>query len=162
MKDNALLKRPLTEAEIAQLEDFLISDSVPEEAMDLSMMDGFITALVSGPSLTMPSSVLRWIWDSEHGHAAPMFANAGESAAIITLIMRHWNDIDDTLNSEPEEYEPLTLEGKADGQTIAIIDSWCSGYCKGIAVDRARWGPLLAQHPGWFTAIMLYGMEDGW
>jgi uncharacterized protein len=162
MKGDRLLAYPLTEAEIAQLEDFLLSDSVPEEAMDLSMMDGFITALVSGPSLTMPSSVLRWIWDSEHGHDAPMFANAVESAAIITLIMRHWNDIDDTLNSEPEEYEPLILERKADGQTIPIVDSWCSGYCKGIAVDRARWSPLLAQHPEWFTAIVLYGTEDGW
>ena len=55
MKGNALLAYPLTEAEIAPLEDFLIGDSVPEEAMDLSMTDGFITALASGPSLTPPS-----------------------------------------------------------------------------------------------------------
>jgi uncharacterized protein len=97
MKGNALLAYPLTESEIAQLEDFLISDSVPEEAMDLSMMDGFITALASGPSLTMPSSMLRWIWDSEHGKDAPTFANTVDSASIITLILRHWNDINDTL-----------------------------------------------------------------
>jgi hypothetical protein len=53
----ALLAYPLSEAEIDQLDDFLISDSVPEEAMDLSMMDGFITALASGPNLMMPSSM---------------------------------------------------------------------------------------------------------
>ena len=47
MKGNVLLAYPLTETEIAQLDDFLISDSVPEEAMDVSMMDGFITALSS-------------------------------------------------------------------------------------------------------------------
>jgi uncharacterized protein len=162
MKGNALLAYPLTETEIAQLDDFLISDSVPEEAMDLSMMDGFISALASGPNLTMPSSMLRWIWDSEHGKDAPTFANAVESASIITLIIRHWNDINDTLNRAPDEYEPLILERKADGRTIPIVDSWCSGYYKGIAVDRARWNPLLAQHPEWFTAIMLYGTEDGW
>jgi Uncharacterised protein family (UPF0149) len=45
-----LVAYPLTETEIGQLDDFLISDSVPEEAMDLSMMDGFITALASGPN----------------------------------------------------------------------------------------------------------------
>jgi uncharacterized protein len=162
MKGNALLAYPLTETEIAQLEDFLISDSAPEEAMDLSMMDGFITALASGPSLTPPSLMLRWIWDSEHGKDAPTFANAVESASIITLILRHWNDINDTLNRAPDEYEPLTLERKADGRTIPILDSWCSGYYKGIALDRARWKPLLAQHPEWFQAIMLYGTKDGW
>ncbi len=162
MKGNALLASPLSEAEIDRLDDFLISDSVPEEAMDLSMMDGFITALVSGPNLMMPSSMLKWIWDSEHGEDAPTFANAAESASIITLIMRHWNDINDTLNRAPDEYEPLIQEREADGRTIPIIDSWCCGYYKGIALDRDMWSPLLAQHPGWFTAIRLYGTQDGW
>jgi len=126
------------------------------------MIDGFITALASGQSLTMPSSMLRWIWDSEHGQDAPMFANAAESESIITLILRHWNDINDTLNHAPDEYQPLILERKADGQTIPILDSWCSGYYKGIVVDRARWKPLLDTHPEWFTAIILYGTKDGW
>jgi uncharacterized protein len=162
MKGNALLAYPLSEAEIDRLDDFLISDSVPEEAMDLSMMDGFITGLVSGPNLMMPSSMLKWIWDSEHGEDAPAFANAAESARIIALIIRHWNDINDTLNRAPDEYEPLIQERKADGRKIPIIDSWCSGYYKGIALDRDMWSPLLAQHPEWFTAIMLYGTEDGW
>jgi uncharacterized protein len=36
------------------------------------------------------------------------------------------------------------------------------GYYKGIAIDRAGWNPLLEQHPEWFTAILLYGTEDGW
>jgi uncharacterized protein len=78
------------------------------------------------------------------------------------LIIRHWNDINDTLNRAPDEYEPLFFQRKADGITIQIIDSWCSGYYKGIAVDRDMWNPLLAQHPEWFTAIMLYGTKDGW
>lgn len=162
MKGNALLAHPLSEAEIGQLDDFLISDSVPEEAMDISMMDGFMTALASGPNLIMPSSMLKWIWDSEHGEDAPTFANANKSAHIITLIMRHWNDINDTLNSAPDEYEPLIQEGKADGRTIPIIDSWCCGYYKGFSLDRDMWNPLLARHPEWFTAIVLYGTQDGW
>src|SRR5271156_2184737 len=162
MKDNALLKHPLTEAEIAQLEDFLMSDSVPEEAMDISMMDGFITALASGPSLTMPSTMLRWIWDAEDGQDRPMFASAAEAESIITLILRHWNDINDTLNHAPDEYQPLILERKSDGRTIPILDSWCSGYYKGIAVDQAGWKPLLDAYPEWFTAIALYGTKDGW
>jgi uncharacterized protein len=162
MKGNASLTHPLTDAEIAQLEDFLLSDTTPEEAMDFSMVDGFITALVSGPSLTMPSSMLKWIWDSEQGREAPKFASAAEAENIITLILRHWNDINDTLNHAPDEYQPLILERKADGRTIPVLDSWCGGYYKGAVVDRAKWKPLLDAHPEWFTAITLYGTKDGW
>ena len=85
MKSDTLLAEPLTEAEIALLDDFLISDSVPEEAMDLSMMDGFMTALASAPNLTLPSSMLSWIWDSELGKDAPTFANVQESTSIVHL-----------------------------------------------------------------------------
>jgi uncharacterized protein len=162
MKGNTLLAEPLTEAEITLLDDFLISDSVPEEAMDISMMDGFITALASAPNLTLPSSMLSWIWDSELGKDVPTFTNIQESTCIVTLILRHWNDINNTLNRAPDEYEPLILERQADDRTIPIIDSWCIGYYKGIAIDRAGWNPLLEQHPEWFTAILLYGREDGW
>src|SRR5271156_92242 len=162
MKGNTSLVDPLTDAEIALLDDFLISDSVPEEAMDISMMDGFMTALASAPNLTLPSSMLRWIWESELGKDAPAFTNIQESTSIITLIMRHWNDINETLNRAPDEYQPLILERHADDRTIPIIDSWCSEYYKGIAIDRAGWDPLLAQHPEWFAVILLYGTEDGW
>jgi uncharacterized protein len=34
-------------------------------------------------------------------------------------------------------------------------------YYKGIALDQAAWSPLIAQHPEWFTAILLYGTEAG-
>ncbi|TDN63183.1 2OG-Fe(II) oxygenase [Paraburkholderia sp. BL10I2N1] len=37
MKGDEFLERPLTEAEIELLDDFLISDAAPEEAMDVSM-----------------------------------------------------------------------------------------------------------------------------
>jgi uncharacterized protein len=162
MKGNTLLVEPLTEAEIMLLDGFLISDSVPEEAMDLSMMNGFITALASAPNLTLPSSMLSWIWDAALGKDVPTFTDVQESTSIVTLILRHWNDINDTLNRTPDEYAPLILERQADNRTIPIIDSWCMGYYKGIAIDRAGWNPLLEQHPEWFTAILLYGAEDGW
>jgi uncharacterized protein len=161
MKPSTSLADPLTEAEIALLDDFLIGDSVPEKAMNLSMMDGFMAALASAPKLTMPSSMLRWIWDAAHGQEAPAFADAQEAASIIGLIMRHWNGVNSTLNRAPDEYQPLIPKRNTYGKTISIIDSWCSGYYKGIAIDRTGWQPLLAQHPEWFTAIQLYAGEGG-
>jgi uncharacterized protein len=162
MKDNGLVAQPLTAAEIDQLDEFLTSESTPEAAMDISMMDGLITALASGPNMMMPSSTLRWIWDADRGEQSPTSANAIESKHIVELIIRYWNSINDTLNNALDEYEPLIFESEFDGATIPVIDGWCVGYYKCIAIDRAAWAPLMAQHPEWFAVIMLYGTEHGW
>jgi uncharacterized protein len=58
MKHDALLALPLTDAEIEQLDDFLMSDSVSEEAMDVSMMDGFMTALAQ---LAVTAPLAAWL-----------------------------------------------------------------------------------------------------
>ena len=162
MKESGVVAQPLTDAEIEQLDEFLTSEPMPKAAMDISMMDGFITALASGPNMMMPSSMLRWIWDADRGEQSPTFANAVESKHIIELIIRYWNNVNDTLNHALDEYEPLLLESELDGATIPIIDEWCVGYYKCIAIDRAAWAPLMALHPEWFAVIMLYGTEDGW
>jgi uncharacterized protein len=162
MKSNASLDQPLTEVEFGLLEDFLISGAVSDEGMDISMLDGFIAAMVSGPNLMMPSDLLRWIWDAEQGESLPNFASGEESKRIIELILRHWNDINDTLNHTPEAYAPLIMGSKTDGGIVPVIDEWCLGYYTGIRIDSVAWAPLMAQHPDWFTAIVLYGTEEGW
>jgi uncharacterized protein len=162
MNPNTLLAQPLSEAEIDELDRFLCSDAAPEEAMDLSMMNGFITAVASGPNLMMPSTMLRWIWDAAEGIATPTFVDQGESARILGLIIRHWNDVNTMLNEAPEAYEPLTCERESNGQRIAIIDEWCMGYFRGVLTDHDAWAPLLSEHPEWFATILLYGTEDGW
>src|ERR1700686_4200210 len=162
MKEEIVPTPPLNETEIDQLDDFLNSDSAPDEAMGVSMMDGFMTALASGPNLIMPCPMLAWIWDAEHGQDLPAFANADESKGIVGLIIRHWNSVNDMLNHASAEYEPLILERESDGRVVSVIDDWCEGYYKGIAVDRTAWTRLLAVHPEWFTVIMRCGTQVGW
>src|SRR3954471_20259699 len=162
MKDDGVVAQPLTDAEIERLDHFLIGESTPKEAMDISMMDGFITALASGPNMMLPSSMLRWIWDADRGEQSPTFANAAESKHIVELIIRYCNNINATLNHALDEYEPLILQSELDGATIPVIDEWCVGYYQCITIERAAWAPLMGQHPEWFAVIMLYGTEDGW
>ena len=50
--------QPLTDAEFDELDQFLMSDATPGECMDISMMDGFISALPIGPNMMMPSQRL--------------------------------------------------------------------------------------------------------
>ena len=128
MKDDGVVAQPLSDAEIGQLDELLTSESTPEGAMDISMMDGFMSALASGPMMMMPSSMLRWIWDADRGEQSPTFASAAESKHIVELIIRYWNNVTDTLNNTLDGYEPLVLQREVGGATIPVIDEWCVGY----------------------------------
>ena len=52
---------PLTNLEIEQLDAFLLSDDGLENAMDVSSLDGFLCAVLSGPNVIMPSEWMRWV-----------------------------------------------------------------------------------------------------
>lgn len=70
MKNKDYLEHALDDAEIDLLDELLISEEFPEASMDVSMMDGFMTALASGPNVLMPSDMLRCIWDADRWCAA--------------------------------------------------------------------------------------------
>ena len=46
---DAILKTPLSNEEIRELDVFLISDATSDESMDIVTLDGFPTALAIGP-----------------------------------------------------------------------------------------------------------------
>jgi uncharacterized protein len=154
--------RPLIDQEIEELDAFLLSDDGLENAMDVSGLDGFLCAVLSGPNVIMPSEWMRWVWDSTEGKQSPEFTSEKQAQRILDLLMRHANDIAVTLTQFPQYYEPLFLERDHKGRTVSIVDEWCCGYVKGIALDPSGWQPLFEAHPDWFEAIHLYGTESGW
>ena len=153
---------PLTEEEIKELDQFLLDAEGIEESMDISTLDGFLTAIVCGPKTIMPSEWLRWVWDMESGKEAPEFKDQAQAQHILGLLMRHMNDIAETLQKAPEHYEPLLMENPNNGDPIPIIDEWCSGFMKGVQLDSDGWLPVVVGKPDWMSTITLYGTEDGW
>jgi hypothetical protein len=73
MTDPRALDEPLTDAELDELEVFLASDAVPQDCMDLEMLDGYLTAVVSGPEMIQPSEWLPQVWSEGSKSAAPVF-----------------------------------------------------------------------------------------
>ncbi len=153
---------PLSDTELDRLEQLLDSDDMPETAMDISMLDGFFTALLSGPKLLPPTQALPWIWDSEDGKAQPRFKDREQTEELLGLLMRYWNMLAATLSEHPDDYAPLIyLNGEGDEQE-SIIEEWCSGYVLGLAQDPQGWGPMLQEPSDELSLIMLYGTEEGW
>jgi yecA family protein len=47
------------------LDHFLMSDAAPDNGMALSDLDGFLTGILVGPDLIMPSEWLPHVWGGE-------------------------------------------------------------------------------------------------
>lgn len=152
----------LSEAQFQRLDDFLMSDDAPDDTMDTAMLDGYLAAIASGPNLIMPSDTLRWVWDTEKGEDAPEFKSAQEAQEIIGLVMQHYQNVNDTLNRFPQDYEPRIMEREQEGRVIPIIDEWCMGYYKGMALDLQAWSPLMLSQLELFSTILLHGTDEGW
>ena len=159
---NVLNQSPLTDEEIEELDRFLLEAEGIPESMDVSTLDGFLTAIVCGPKTILPSEWMRWVWDMEGGEDAPEFKDQAQAQRILGLLMRHMNDIAQTLHQTPEQYEPLLMENPNDGDPIPILDEWCSGFMKGVQLDSDGWLPLTVGKPDWMSTILLYGTEEGW
>src|SRR5450756_2880014 len=88
---------PLTNRKIKELDAFLLAGDSLENAMDVSTLDGFLCAVISGPKVVMPSEWMRWIWDMDEGEQSPEFASENQAQRILSLLIRHANDIALTL-----------------------------------------------------------------
>ena len=54
---------PLTgPVDLEALDQFLTSDASPEDCMQLSDLDGFLTGIAIGPELVVPSEWLPLVW----------------------------------------------------------------------------------------------------
>ena len=152
---------PLSDKEIDDLDARLLDSSL-DTPMDISMLDGFLCAVLSGPRLVPPSEWLPWVWDHEAAEQAPQFRSDKDAKHLAGLVMRFGNEIARGLTHEPEQFQPLFPESNAEHGSVSIIDDWCFGFLKGVALDAQGWQPLIDAHPEWFETINLYGTEEGW
>jgi len=162
MASNLPVQDPLSDEEIEELDDFLLDAEGIDESMNVSMLDGFLTALICAPKLILPSEWMRWVWDTERGKDSPNFSSEDEAGRILSMLMRHMNDITRTLSQAPEYYEPLLLENINNGNPIPILDEWCMGFVKGMSLDEEGWADVAVTNPQWLSTIFLYGTEKGW
>jgi uncharacterized protein len=91
-----------------------MSDHAPNDSMELSDLDGFLTGIVVGPELILPSEWLPVIWG---GHE-PEFETETEMRTVLGTIMGRYNEIIACLDAEPENFDPIFMEGP-EGEIIA-------------------------------------------
>ncbi|MFC1481882.1 UPF0149 family protein [Candidatus Neomarinimicrobiota bacterium] len=154
---------PLNESEIDELESFLLYDDTPEECMNLSMLDGFLTGLAIGPDTILPSRWLPAVWGETKGDE--MAWKSPENAErIMGLVMRLYNSIIRGFQVDPPDFRPLMPVSEADGEEFTILDEWCSGFMCSLGLAPESWDPLVADEEQGVALfpITLHGTEGGW
>jgi uncharacterized protein len=166
MPDIRALDEPLTDAELDELEAFLASDAVPQDCMDLEMLDGYLTAIASGPESIQPSEWLPGVWSEGGRSASPAYASSDQAQRVMGLMLRHMVGIERTLAESPTRFRPLLYmpegekgrpergergergdrperggEGER-GREPPEGTAWCEGYMAGVKLRDDEWQPL--------------------
>jgi uncharacterized protein len=148
--------QPLSDAELERL-SAVLNRFGDKRAMNLEQLDGFLSALICCPDLVPPSEYLPKIWGGDivledQFSAQPILKD------FLSLIMRHWNSIVDTLQSG-DVYMPLLLE---DESGITHGNDWANGFLRGMDLRKEDWADLLddEEHGGSLVPILALAHEN--
>jgi uncharacterized protein len=132
------LEEPLSSDEIDELSDFLLSDAMPDEGMDIVALDGFLTAMVIGPAPLPADAWLPLIC----GGQEPVFDSEEQVEWFTEQILRLATTIGLRLAADPPAFEPILYAEEVEGETRWIADSWCNGFMQVIESGTAEWLPF--------------------
>ena len=134
---------PLSEEEMDELDGFLMSDATSDETMMLDCLDGFLTAIVTGPIMLKPSEWLPRVWGPTE-RDEPTFNTLEQAERITGLIMRQLNGIIWSLQHDPDAFEPVFDITVYPDSPREYTDGemWAYGYMSGINLQRHNWKTL--------------------
>lgn len=127
--------QPLLEDEqLDRLDDFLDSEQVGEDALDLISAHGFLVALAVAPS-EQPTA--QWLEELFQGE--PNYRDEAERNDIVHLLTLLRNNAMAVLEQGglPELPFELTLDGLPAEETP--IGDWCAGFMEGVFSDESAW-----------------------
>jgi len=135
---------PLSLDELSTLEQFLVSEQTPPDALSsLEMLDGYMTATAVGPQVFELEDWYASMWD-QNKKLTPEFSSPEEAELIGDLIVRHNNSITQLLEDEPEVYLPLfdRVGYESDEVRKLAVEEWSMGFIIGMELAYDAWKPL--------------------
>ena len=138
----------ISPADIVALGEFLDREPLAKRSMGIPMLDGFLTAIVIGPEVVMPSDYLPWIWDWKRGKKDVGFANIDEANRILGYVQGMNNRVAGSLMGEPPAVTPVFIfEPGWDHM------EWVAGFIMGADFDAEVWDHAREEHPEFFEPL---------
>ncbi len=128
---------PLNADELEYLDELLLKYESKNSLPSASALDGFLTAVVSGPNMIPPSQWLPAIWGGPSEE--PYWESEAEFENFMRLVTQQMNNIADILTYCPENFQCLFIEWVFDDETCVISTEWCEGYMCGVRLDEQAW-----------------------
>lgn len=127
--------KPLSEDELDTLDDFLYSDAVSEDSLDIVGVHGLLSACIISPKSVPESTWLDLILDSE-----PNWASVEQRDEILGLLRRFYATIELNLYSDQEVELPcdLTLVPEEDEEQSALT-WWSQAFMEGVFINEKDW-----------------------
>jgi yecA family protein len=134
MSDTSLPQALLDDEALERLDDFLDSERVDADALDLIGAHGFLVALAVAPCDADPAT-----WVAELFHGEPTFNDEGERETILGLLDELRRNAIAALEQGqlPELPISLSLDGLQAEETP--VGDWCAGFMEGVFLEEAAW-----------------------
>ena len=144
-----------TDADLDSLDALLRERALPNGGLSLEALDGFLSALIIGPDLVMPSEWLPFVW----GEDAPEWENGEQAQSGLELVMKLWNQIARRVRLDPESAEdaafplialPDDMPEEEDSEALDDYDypvgaDWAAGFLLGASLRGERWDERMEQ-----------------
>lgn len=125
----------LSDDELAELDDFLLSEACSDETLTLDEAHGYLTALLAGPEQTTEEEWLHAVWGQ------PQFADEAEAERMTGLLRRLYLEVAADLRAG--RLEPLTVEEEGEGgELVEGYEGWCFGFMLAVADHEQAWSDL--------------------
>ena len=128
----------LSDEDFEALEAVLVSDVVPEDCMDLEMLDGFLAGVLLSPR---PLARERWLPAVWSAYGETDFGAGDALQRAIRRVLAYYNELVTTLGHEDENtrWTPFCFapEPGEDGQGIG--DAWGDGFIQGLDLWPEDW-----------------------
>jgi uncharacterized protein len=95
------------------------------------------------------------------GQFEPRWQSPAEAEAMLSLLLRHMNGIINTLQQHPERFEPIILERDEEAGRQTVVEEWCVGYMKGLALAAREWRTGGEAVMELMVPISLFSSEEG-
>ena len=115
---------------LQELDDFLLSEAVGDDAMLLSELDGFLAGVIVCLDTIMPSEWMPVVWGDE----GPVFDDVKQAQAVSNLILWHYNDIIRQLDQG--HYRPIFA---FDIDDTILWEAWIGGFVEAMRLRPEAW-----------------------
>ena len=128
-----LLTAPLNDDELDELEAFLFSDAVSEDALDLIGTHGYFCALNISPAEISEKQRLQEVFDGK-----PEFESEDQKERIVHLLNRLYKNIGSDLYNDQDMQMPCDLTLHED-EDVAELTLWSQAFMEGVFLKEDDW-----------------------